>query len=656
MMKKVMKLALVLLLLLSMLLAACSNNESTGTTTEEEPAAEGDNGSENQEPAEEVDVTQITEFKQAPMLDSMELPPVKERLPIEPKLPNEMPADFLTFEIGKYGGELNTVTRSPNWDADFFVMSNEPLLNTPGILGEEVTGNVLKGYEASDDQKEFTFFMREGLRWSDGEPVTTEDVRFAVEDVLFNEEVMPILPSWLHAGGNTNGDPMQFEVVDEYTFKISFTEPYGGFPIALAIQNWRGYSDLLKPAHYLKQFHKDYAEAAELEKLISEADMGDATIDEDKSQWVNFFNYMDITEREMSHSNAVGFPMLYPWTMKEMNKTYALYERNPYYFKVDAQGNQLPYIDAVRSTIVQDTEVVGLKTIAGEVDFSRETTALNKMPLYRENEETGGYTALLANMHLTPSDVFLNLTYNDEVWREVVQDLRFRQALNYAIDRDEIIETLYYGFAEPSEIIDSTFDIEKANALLDEMGMEKGSDGYRMGPDGKRFSIPFEVQDAAPDIIPLAELLVEMWKEVGIHATVKTIDGTLWGTRNTANELKASIMWTHTPLYYMQDLGQGFWANQWNSWWKSSGKNGEEPPEEVKTFFQLMDKLQVSTPEEAIEIEQQLRAEMQKNVFYFVHIENVKQPLIVNSKLGNITDKGTAISINFAGEQMYFKE
>ena len=376
---------------------------------------------------------------------------------------------------------------------------------------KKVTGNVLKDYEVSDDQKVFTFYMREGLKWSDGEPVTTEDVRFAIEDVQFNEEIMPILPAWLHSGGNTDGTPMKLEIVDEFTFKLSFDEPNGGFPISLAIQNWRGYADLLKPAHYLKQFHKDYAEPADLEKLIVEHDFEE----DQETDWVNFFNYMDITEREISHSNAVGFPVLYPWMLKEMTKTHGFYERNPYYFKVDAAGNQLPYIDSVKSAIVQDTEVTGLKIIAGEVDFNREATALAKMPVYRENAENGGYEALLANMHVTPSDVFLNLTYDDPVWREVVRDLRFRQALNYAIDREEIIDTLYYGFAEPSEIIDSTLDLDKANALLDEMGMEKGSDGFRIGPNGKRFSIPFEVQAAAPDIVPLAELLTEMWKEIG---------------------------------------------------------------------------------------------------------------------------------------------
>ena len=416
------------ILLFAMIMVGCSSKNVDNKPEEQKETSDNQNKGEKADTT--IDVSQITEFQQSPMLDDMDLPPVEDRIPKEPKLPNEMPSELLEFEIGKYGGTLNTVSQSINWDPDLFVMSNEPLINTPGILGEEVTGNVLKDYEVSDDQKVFTFYMREGLKWSDGEPVTTEDVRFAIEDVQFNEEIMPILPAWLHSGGNTDGTPMKLEIVDEFTFKLSFDEPNGGFPISLAIQNWRGYADLLKPAHYLKQFHKDYAEPADLEKLIVEHDFEE----DQETDWVNFFNYMDITEREISHSNAVGFPVLYPWMLKEMTKTHGFYERNPYYFKVDAAGNQLPYIDSVKSAIVQDTEVTGLKIIAGEVDFNREATALAKMPVYRENAENGGYEALLANMHVTPSDVFLNLTYDDPVWREVVRDLRFRQALNYAID------------------------------------------------------------------------------------------------------------------------------------------------------------------------------------------------------------------------------
>jgi peptide/nickel transport system substrate-binding protein len=588
------------------------------------------------------------EYKQAPMLEGRDLPPVAERLPREPKLVNEMPDELLQYEIGKYGGTLRTVTSTVDTDLEIFVMATEPLLNTPGILGEEITGNVLKGYEVTSDQKEFTFYMREGLKWSDGQPVTVEDVRFTVEDVLFNEELTPIFPSLFRSGGKADGEPMKLEVIDDYTFKLIFAEPYGGLPIRLAIQGWRGYTELLKPAHFLKPYHKDYADPESFAAKLKEAGLAE-------NQWMNLFHDKDITNWELTSKKAIGFPVLYPWMIVNSSQSMYEFERNPYYFKVDAEGNQLPYIDKLQSTLVQDVEMVTMKTIAGEVDFLRIATALNKMPLYKENEDKG-YRTIMADMHITPTDVFLNLTHEDPVWRKVVRDIRFRQALNLALDRDEIIDSIYYGFAEPSIFIDPTFNPDEANRLLDEMGMKVGPDGYRQSPDGEPFMIPFEVGAQAPDIVPLTELIVEMWKKLKLNVTMKTIDQTLWGTRNNANELKATMIWTHTPLWYMADWGQGFWGPLWNRWYNTDGLEGEQPPEEVLHFYDLINKVSVSSPDEARAAIEEVKREMGEHLWYFVHIENVKQPLIVNKRLGNISEKGMAISTHFSGETFFFNE
>jgi peptide/nickel transport system substrate-binding protein len=583
------------------------------------------------------------------MLDDMDLPPVEERLPNEPKLVNEMPPELLDFEVGQYGGTIRTVTAQVNWDADVFVMNNEPLLNTPGILGEEITGNILKGFEVSADEKEFTFYMREGLKWSDGVPVTMEDVRFTMEDHLFNEEITPIFPGYMRTGGTAKGEPFEFSIVDDWTFKLTFDEPYGGLIIRMTIQGWRGYTEFLKPAHYLKQYHKDYADPEEYSAMLEEAG-----IEEDL--WMTFYNMMDIVNWELTHEDAVGFPVLYPWKHVESTNQYSIFERNPYYFKVDPAGQQLPYIDKIESTLVQDIEMISVKVLAGEVDFVRESAALVNMPLYRENEAAGGFRALLNYMHVNPTDIFFNLTYDDPDWQEVVQDVRFRKAISLATDRDEIIDAIYYGFAEPGVIQDSTFDLDAANELLDEMGMEIGADGYRQTPSGAPFSILMELGAQAPDIVPLGELLVEQWSALDLNVDMRRIEGSLWGTKNAANELQCTMIWTHVPLWYMEDWGMGLWAPSWNLWRTTGGEQGEEPPAEVQEFYDLVASAMVSTPDDARALIEEVKANLGVNNWYLIHLENVQQPLVVNAKMRNVTDKGFAIATNFSAEQFWYAD
>ena len=653
-MRKALIFTLVLALLLSLGLAGCGDDTATdpvdgttadGTTT----AAPDDSDNTDGTTADETDTPEITEYSQSPILDDMDLPAVEDRLPIEPKLTNEMPPELLDYEIGQFGGTIRTVTAQVNWDADVFVMNNEPLLNTPGLLGEEVTGNILKGYELSADETEFTFYLREGMKWSDGEPVVMEDIRFTVEDIIFNEEITPIFPAWLRAGGTADGTPVEFSVVDDWTFKLKFDQPYGGLLIRMSVQGWRGYTDFLKPAHYLKQYHKDFADPDQFAAMLAEADV-------EEDMWMTFFNDMDITNWELSHEDAVDFPGLYPWRLVETTNQVYYYQRNPYYFKVDTAGHQLPYIDSIESSIVQDIEMISVKVLAGEVDFVRESAALVNMPLYRENEEVGGFKALLNYMHVTPTDIFFNLTYDDPDWQDVVQDVRFRKAVSLATDRDEIIDAIYYGFAEPGQIQDPTFDLDEANALLDEMGMEYGSDGYRTAPSGNPFMILMELGAQAPDIVPLGELLVEQWGEIGLNVDMRRIEGSLWGNKQNANELQCTIIWTASPMWHYGDWGQNLWARQWNLWRSTNGEQGEEPPAEVKEFYSLIDQAATATPAEGILLIDQLKEDLGENYWYLIHVENVQQPLIVNAKMGNVSEKGWAIATNFAAEQIFYRD
>lgn len=612
-------------------------------------------------------------YAQSPYLEGKGLPPIAERLPKEPKLTNEVPPEQLTYEIGKYGGTIRFVTSVVNWSADFFVMDNEPLLNTPGILGKEVTGNILKGYTVTDDQKEFTFTMREGLKWSDGAPVTTEDIRFTIEDFLFNEKLVPTFPQWMRAAGKRDGTPFTYEIVDEYTFKIMFDQPYGGFPMHLAIQGWKGYTEFLKPSHYLKPYHLKYAESPE---KLREFILPFATkwnIADDENLWNNVFNKVDITNWELCQDVSEGFPVLYPWMFSSRVENVTTFTRNPYYFKVDTAGNQLPYIDECTYTLVENMEMVTMKTISGEVDFSRESAAMNNMPLYRENAEKAGIRAEVFNHHVTPTDILINETFDDPTWKLVSQDVRFRKALSLSIDRDELIETVYKGFASPGNITDPTYDPAAAEALLDEMGMKKGADGLRTAPDGSKFSFIIEHAADGSDIEPYCTLLVEYFRDIGLDASVKRIESSLLGNKNAANQLQMRVIWTHTPLWYAQDWGFDGVGRNWNIW-RAQIKSvditnedgtvtkqevkGEEPPAPVKELFAMVDSLlEVSIDKAVNEVIPAIKKSVADNYWYLIPLSDVKQPLVFNAKMGNIpSSECVAIAANFAGEQLFYKD
>jgi len=434
-----------------------------------------------------------SQLREAPMLAELvaagKLPPVDERMPLKPKVCNEMPPSQLAFQVGRYGGTIRTLTSSANWDTDIFVMCNEPLINTPGILGEEITGNICDAFQVNAEQTEFTFHMREGIKWSDGTPVTTEDVRFAYEDVMMNTDLTARPPTWLRSGNKGTGTPYVVKVKDDYTFTISFDKPYGGFLLVLGISGWRSYIEVLKPAHYLKKFHTKYASKAEIDAAIKEANV---------EGWPQLFALKDVTNWEMTYPPALTFPSLYPWILKETSQQGQIYERNPYYFKVDPAGNQLPYVDYLDSGYVADTEVIQMKILAGETDFSRSHPKFVKLPLYKENEEKGGFTTAMVQFHATSIDLFLNLTHVDPVWRQVVRNPDFRRALNLALDREEIIDAVLYGYASLPDFNPAEYNVEKANQLLDSIGLnKKNADGYRLGPDGQVFEIPLRDRRAA---------------------------------------------------------------------------------------------------------------------------------------------------------------
>ena len=598
---------------------------------------------------------------------SGELPPLEDRLPNEPFVVGPgvlLPEDHVDWQPGQYGGTLRTLHFRPDWNPDIFVGMNEPLLSAPGLGVQGIRGNILKDYEVSNDNQTFVFHMREGLKWSDGTPVTSEDVRFVAEDVYGNEDLTLTYPKRFRTQNAPDGTPMTLQIIDDFTFQVDFDDAYGGFLRNLTIETWNGWTELVRPAHYLKQFHTGYVELEDLRPLLDEMNLTD--------EWNQVFTNQDCLSWHVNREKCIVSPVLTPWQRVEANEPGLLvFERNPYYHKVDTEGKQLPYIDKLLSKLVEDVEMVNTGILTGEADFMRESTGLVKIPLYVENGPKGGYRHQLLDMHVDSSSIWINQTYDDDddpqsaAWRVIAQDVRFRQAISLAVDRNEMIESLYYGYATmPMDTVGeelATQDAERANALLDAVGLDaRGDDGFRQYPDGSPFTILIEHGAHAPDLEPASELVGEYLKDVGINASVKKLDPSLWAERRNNNELQATVFWAH-------DQG---WDNNWTSdtiqragyaWWvymtlSPDSEMAMEPPAWVLESFEL-DKARWGSVSGGDEYNR-LRAE--GNAWHRAHlpeitiVENVKYPLIVSVDMANVATDGFAIAQNFAMEQLYY--
>jgi len=543
-------------------------------------------------------------YHEAPMLRvkvaAGELPPVEERLPEEPKVLK--PIAIAEPEIGRYGGTLRV-----------FATDNLPwgdLLESPErgsyLLRMEMNGeivpDILEGYEVSNDEKTFTLYLRKGMKWSDGYPFTADDFLFKYEDMIKNNMVN----TW------SVDEPLKaIKKIDDYTVRFEMKEPYPKFPLTLI--GWRG-SEWVRfaPKHYLKKWHIKYnPKADELAKK------------EGFNHWWEAFNH----HQEVAPTGDINKPTLQPWVFKKRTSTVRVFERNPYFYAVDEAGNQLPYIDRIVSTIV-DSEVYQMKVISGEADVAFANLSFDNYPLYKENEEEGGYqVVLLPGMMGSNAPYFINLNHPDPVKRKIFQDIRFRQALSLAINREEINDTVFFDQGVPRQATIPSiaryykpewgekhpyakYDPDEANRLLDEMGLtERDKDGFRKRPDGKTLLLIVEFPTGGMWTPPIAahELVKEYWEYVGLKVLLKPEEPSLLAQRRQAGVYDILSELESFPLeFYFHMMSPGAhierWAPKWFQWLEAKqaikeGKQtlenlggklpGEEPPEEIKEFYDL---------------------------------------------------------------------
>jgi peptide/nickel transport system substrate-binding protein len=584
-----------------------------------------------------------SKYKESPMMADMvaagDLPPVDERLPEDVRV-----CDVLD-RIGEYGGTLTVgqvdtkvVTEDALYSMDF------PMQLCPSRDLKTPMPHLLKGFEVSDNLMEFTCHMRKGLKWSDGTPLTTQDVKFWWDDVLLNTEITPLPALQFRPAGEL----MQLTIVDDYTYKFTFNVAYPGFPLAVMSHRQGFGHNHYVPSEYLKQFHIKYNEKAN---------------DLAKSKGFDF--WYQLLGREMDRQQGMDRPRLEDFLPVRDTPQMIFFERNPYYHAVDPEGNQLPYMDKIVSQRVADLATFDAKVVGGTYDLAAYPLRILFYATYAE-----GAAATKAHIALWPSGMGssclygFNMSYADEEWRKVFADDRFRQALSLAINRPDINNVVYFGNATDTQFTVITdcrhfkpeygaayaeHDPDKANALLDEIGLAwNAAHTHRTWPVSKAdIIIPWDLVEQETPKGPITELVTEYWKAVGIDIQWKSVTRNLMSQKMQANEEPIScwhgdettdILFLRRPKYFAPIAGdESAWSQLWGQWYTTKGEKGEEPPQMIKDLYTWMeDYLRTDGLEPAAKVLQS----QAEHVWHIGTVGNTPHPFFLRNTLGNISETG----------------
>lgn len=582
-------------------------------------------------------------YNEAPMLNGLvkqgKLPRIEQRLPSKPVIVKPLE------EVGQYGGTMYYL-RGGNLN----FLHHAPLI----YLDEKLKGllpELADRWQMSSDGRTFTIHIRQGVKWSDGEPFTTEDVVFKYEDIILNKELTPQIPTFIRNPGSET--PAQIKKVDTYTFQIIFEKPYPLFLYTLAYTPYSNY--LYLPKHYLSKFHPKYVDKSKLEA---------AAKGKGYDTWYKFFSYLS------DPRNNPELPVLSAWKLKEPPSTVQLvFERNPYYYKVDTVGNQLPYIDRIILPIIPSVDTFLMKAMSGDLDFVIAPIPLSQFTVLKENEAKGGYRVLLWDLLRGGEDggtIYINQNVKDPILRKLFQDKKFRTSLSMAINRNEIWKICFLGFGKPRQLSIPSgaplydpnwekayieYNPAKANKLLDEIGLNRrDKDGFRLRPDGKTLAVTIEFPswiDSTP-----YELVKGYWEAIGIKIAIRGISDELFYTRNSAGETEigagysalSPATWLRPDTLLGIDYAARPWAPLWAQWFLSEGKSGEEPPAEVKQIYKLWEEMVSTTNRtQRDSLFKKICNIHRENIWLMGLVGEVPRIVIVNNRLRNVPERDTHV-------------
>ncbi len=588
------------------------------------------------------------ELRETPALaervDAGNLPPVGERLPEEPLI-----VDLAAKgrEPGVHGGHMRMFMSRAKDVRYMAVYGYARLIGYDHAY--RLVPDILRDVEISEDGRTVTLHLRRGHKWSDGHPFTTEDFRYWWEDVALNEELFPAGPPTdvLGAGGRAD-----VEIIDEVTIRYTWPIPNPLFLPSLA-QARPLY--IYAPAHYLKQFHGDHADPEELARKVEEAGA---------NNWASLHHWRG----DLYDFDNPDLPVLQPWanTTPKNRQRYEL-ERNAFYHRVDGEGRQLPYIDTAEIEVAS-SGLIPAKAALGEATLQARSLSFSDAPVLKKSEEKGGYVVNLWDSgYASEVAIYPNLNYGDDVWRQVMRDVRFRRALSLAISRKAVNKVLYFGLAkeravaalEESPFFDpehatawAGFDPEEANRLLDEMGLtERNEAGYRLLPDGRPMEIIVETAGERREVTDTLELIAATWEQVGLRLLVRALDRDILRNRAYAGNSMMVAWWgwnngiptAEAPPFEVAPVDQSNYTwPRWGQYYQTKGEAGVPvdyaPAERLLGLYERW--MRAARDAEKAEVWRQMLAIHADQVFVIGTVSRAPQPVVADARLRNVPRDG----------------
>ena len=511
---------------------------------------------------------------QAPILDDLvkakKLPPVAERTGPEPLILEGVEG------VGKYGGTWQRLANAPNDVGIISWRMSGAMLVRWSPMGYPVKPHLAKGWKVSPDNREWTFFLRKGVKWSDGKPFTADDITYWWEDEQLKISSTPV--EWMNSGGRLG----KVVKVDDYTVKFVFPNPNGVLLESLAR------TACYAPKHYLLKYHPDLGD----DKIIK-ATMAARGLTTKRALYTALVDF-----RNSEH------PRMWPWVYRTYKSSSPeSFVRNPYFWAVDPKGNQLPYVDRVIFE-VKSPQIIPIAAASGEISMQARHINYDNYTMLMEGRKRNGYEvyhwfpASRSLFTLWPNNNRL-VTPGDAVSRQkavLLSDKHFRQALSLAIDRQQIINAIYSGNGEPAQIDpgrESDFHSEKlmksftahdpatANAMLDRLGLDKRDlEGMRRFPDGTRMTWYIDFTDFTGE--GPSQFVVDDWAKVGIRAIQRARSRPLFSAEKAAL-LHDFTVWTGEsefnplvePRSFVPTYIESFYAPANGIWFQKGGLYGD---------------------------------------------------------------------------------